>query len=92
MPDANAVARVDPRRLVAVTTAVARRPAQIAVAGGRVFVASNTDHTVVVLTRRRSGASGKPLDVPLNPYGVVAGAGHVWVTGLGENTVTRLDY
>ena len=75
-----------------VTTAVAQGPAQLAVAGGRVFVASNTDHTVVVLNPKTVRRSGKPLQVPLNPYGVVAGAGHVWVTGLGKNTVTRLDY
>jgi hypothetical protein len=92
VPAENAVARVDPERLQAVTTAVAQRPAQLAVAGGRVFVASNTDHTVVVLDPAKVRRSGPPLQVPLNPSGLVAGAGHVWVTGLGENTVTRLDY
>ncbi len=91
-PDDNAVARVHPRRFQVVTTAVAQRPAQLAVAGGQVFVASNTDHTVVVLNPKTVRRSGKPLEMPLNPYGVAAGGGHVWVTGLGENTVTRLDY
>ena len=90
--DDNAVARVDPRLLQAVTTTVAQNPAQIAVAGGRVFVASNTDHRVVVLNPNDIRRKRTRLDVPLNPYGVVAGAGHVWVTGLGANTVTRLDY
>jgi hypothetical protein len=35
---------------------------------------------------------GRPLAVPLNPLAVAAGAGHVWVTGLGENTLTRIDH
>jgi len=90
--ESDAVARVDPTRAQAVTTAVGRSPAQIAVAGGRVFVASNTDHTVVVLDPDNPRKARESLPVPLNPYAVAAGAGHVWVTGVGENTLTRIDY
>jgi hypothetical protein len=90
--ESDAVARVDPTRGQAVTTAVGRSPAQIAVAGGRVFVASNTDHTVVVLDPENPRKARESLPVPLNPYAVAAGAGHVWVTGVGENTLTRIDY
>jgi len=90
--ETDAVARVDPTRDQAVTTAVGSRPAQITVAGGLVFVASNTDHTVVVLDPKHPRRGGTSLRVPLNPYAVAAGAGHVWVSGLGRNTLTRLDY
>jgi len=88
----DAVARVHPVRGQAVTTSSARHPGQIAVAGDRVFVASNTAHTVVVFNPKTVRRTGTPLDVPLNPYGVATGEGHVWVTGVGTNTVTRIDY
>jgi hypothetical protein len=29
--------------------------------------------------------------MPLDPFAVTADARHVWVTGIGENTVTRID-
>ena len=75
-----------------VSTAAARNPSELAVAGGRVFVASNTEHTVAVIDARTGRPAGEPLAVGLNPFAVAAGAGHVWVTGQGDNTVTRIDY
>ena len=89
---ADSVARYDVRSGQTVTTRVARRPAGLAVAGGRVFVASNTDHTVVVLDPDTGGRVGDPLPVRPNPYAVTAGADHVWVSGIGANTVSRIDY
>ncbi len=88
----DAIARVDPASGLVVTTVAARHPGQIAFAGDRVFAASNTAHSGVVLDPKTVRPTGTPLNVPLNPYGVASGAGHVWVTGVGENTVTRLDY
>ena len=71
---------------------MAPRPTGLAVAGGRVFVASNTTRPSSSWTRRRLEPVGDPISVPLNPWGVEAGAGHVWVSGLGENTLSRIDY
>ena len=87
----DAVAKIDPDTRDVITSRVARRPEQLVVARHRVFVASNTDHRVVVLSTR----TGRRLDsvkVPANPYGVAAGEGHVFVTGLGSRTLTRLDF
>ena len=61
-------------------------------AGGRVFVASYTNHTVVTLDPKTGRPVGEPLLVPSNPWAVAAGEGHVWVSGLGANTLTRIDY
>jgi streptogramin lyase len=36
--------------------------------------------------------AAKPLRVSSNPYGMTVGAGHVWVTGLANNTLTRIDF
>ena len=87
----DAVVQVPPGR-PSVSTAAARNPSELAVAGGRVFVASNTEHTVAVIDARTGRPAGEPLAVGLNPFAVAAGAGHVWVTGQGDNTVTRIDY
>jgi hypothetical protein len=93
VPDDDSVVRIHPGSRQVVTTRAGRRPAGLAVAGGRVFVASNTTHTVDVIDpeRVRRGPVER-LRVPLNPYAVAAGAGHVWVAGIGANTLTRLDY
>ena len=34
---------------------------------------------------------GDPFPVPFNPWAVEAGAG-MWVSGLGTNTLSRIDY
>jgi streptogramin lyase len=93
LPEADSVARIHPRTQQVATSEVGGDPAGLAVAGGRVFVASNTTHTVAVVDpeRLRHGPVRR-LRVPLNPYAMTTGAGHVWVTGLGANTLTRLDY
>ena len=87
------VVRIDPRRRNRfVTTAAGHRPAQIVVAGGRVFVASTTDHTVVPINPRTALLDGDPLRVDHNPYAIAADGRAVWVTGLSEDTLTRIDY
>ena len=93
IPTADSVARIDPGGRPTITTAVGRRPAGLAVADGRLYVASNTRHRLEVLDpdRIRRGAEQR-LRMPPNPYAVAAGAGHVWVTGMGANTLTRIDY
>lgn len=92
VPHNDSVARIDPDDRQAPATGVERDPSGLAVAGGRVFVASYTTHTVTVLDADRLRRRPVRVPVPLNPYAVAEGAGHVWVTGLGANTLTRLDY
>jgi DNA-binding beta-propeller fold protein YncE len=92
IPDDDSVARFDPRTGQIVISGAARSPAGLAVAGGSVFVASNTDHTLAVIDPDRPRRVELRLRLPLNPWAVTAGAGHVWVTGLGGNTLTRIDY
>ena len=85
------VERVNPRT----TTAIGRpvdAPEQLAVADHRVFVASYTGDRVVVLDPDDPRAQQERIPVRLNPVGVAAGAGHVWVTSLAEHSLTRLDY
>ncbi|MDA0164267.1 protein kinase [Solirubrobacter ginsenosidimutans] len=85
------IVRIDSRHpRVLVPTATGRRPQQIVAAGGRLFVASYADHTVRVLDPRTSRSIGAPLDVAENPFALVADGQSVWVTGAGDNTVTRI--
>jgi DNA-binding beta-propeller fold protein YncE len=87
----DSVARIDPRSTLAPETPVGRNPAQLVVARNRVFVASQLDDRVVVLDPRSGEPVGTALRVPGDPYAVAAGAGHLWVTGIGGNTLTRID-
>jgi YVTN family beta-propeller protein len=62
------------------------------VAGGRLFVANRNDNTVLVFDPATLKRIGKPIEVGFNPYAMVADERSVWVTGLGDNTLTRIDY
>jgi sugar lactone lactonase YvrE len=90
-PSIDSVARIDPRSRAMRKTGAGQSPTGIAVVGGRVYVASTNNDTVVVLDPRTGRPSGRPVNVAVNPYAVTAGLGHVWVTGQGDNTVSRLD-
>ena len=89
---ADSVARIDVRSRTIVTSAAGRAPAGLAMAAGQVVVASTYDHTIVTFDPRTVRPIGPPLSVAFNPYAVVAARRHVWVTNVGANAVTRLDY
>jgi hypothetical protein len=57
-----------------------------------VFVASFTNHQLVVLDPVTLQPKGDPVRVPFNPYAVTADERGIWVTGLAGSTVTRLAY
>jgi sugar lactone lactonase YvrE len=93
LESADFVVRIDPHRQGgAIPTAAGHRPEHVVAAGGRLFVTSNADHTVVIMNPRTADQEGKPLRVPHNPYAIAADTRGVWVTGLGENTLTRIAY
>jgi DNA-binding beta-propeller fold protein YncE len=89
-PDDNALAKIDPRTRAASTVTVGHFPMQIAVTGGRVFVACVNDSVLSVVDPRSMRLIGQ-VRVPLNPFGVAADAHHVWVTSLSEQAVARVD-
>ena len=57
-----------------------------------VYVADTIDHSVLVLDPKHPRDEPESLPMPLNPYAVTPGAGHVWVSGLARNTLTRIDF
>jgi streptogramin lyase len=59
------IARIDPRGGVA-TSAACHQPTHVVAAGGRIYVACDTDHTVVRFDPRTSKRVGQ-IEVPLNP-------------------------
>ena len=84
---------IDPRRFgVVATSSAGDRPQQSVAAGDRVYVAANTDHTLLVFDPRTGRQTGKPIPMELNPYALAADSRFLWVTGLGGNTLTRLPY
>jgi len=92
VPEDEAVARVDPGTGQTVARDGAREPGQIAFARGRVYLADTIDHSVLILDPKHPRHEPESLRMPLNPYAVAPGAGHVWVSGLAHNTLTRLDF
>jgi DNA-binding beta-propeller fold protein YncE len=86
------IVRVDADGGGQVTGVAGRSPTQAVVAGGTVYVASRNDNTVVVLDPATLEPVAEPLEVRLNPQAMIADSRSVWVTGLGSNTLTRIDY
>jgi streptogramin lyase len=91
MRDADTLAQIDPLSGRTVSSSAGHRPADVAVAGERVLVTSENDHNVLVFDARTGLETGDPIPVALDPYAIATGLGHVWVTGVGSNSVTRLD-
>jgi hypothetical protein len=85
----DSIARVDTEDGSVVPTAAGRSPTQVVVADERVFVASRNDHTVQVLDLEGRPAQD-PLAVDFNPYALATDGRSVWVTGLANDTVTRI--
>jgi DNA-binding beta-propeller fold protein YncE len=92
LPEEDSLARIAPGRKQFLATAAGRRPTGVAVAGGRVFVTSTTGHRVLVFDPDRVQRPRWSLPVPPNPSALAPGPGHLWVTGMGQNTITRIDY
>jgi sugar lactone lactonase YvrE len=93
LESADFIVQVKPdRQGGAITTAAGHRPERAVIAGGRLFVTSNADHTVLTMDPRTVDQEGGALRVPHNPYAIAADARAVWVTGLGEDTLTEIAY
>jgi hypothetical protein len=90
-PRADQAARIDVHTGNVANCATGHQPAGLAFVGGRLFVANRTDHTVVAIDPRTTRRIGDPIRVALGPYAMTYGLGHIWVTGVGEDTLTRLD-
>ena len=88
---ADSVAKIDPQTRAVVTVPAARRPGQIAMECGLVFVAGYLDHSVVTIDPSKDRAVGRRLPAGLYPFASAASDGRVWVTSVGSNTLTRLD-
>jgi YVTN family beta-propeller protein len=92
LDDEDAIARIDAATGNQRTATAGHSPAQSVLADGHLFVASRNDNTVVVLDPKTLKPQGDPIEVGFNPYGLAADERAVWVTGLGDNTLTRIDY
>jgi serine/threonine protein kinase len=92
VPLDNAMARIDldhPRE--GLEGPVTDSPQQPVVAGGQVFVPSFTQGTLVKVSPHRVAPVGPPLRVGRNPVATTADRHHVWVAGLADDTITRVD-
>ena len=92
LPSEDAVARVEAKTGRTVIGSAGRAPADSVVADGRLLVSSRNDNTVVVLEPDTLRVADTPIEVPLNPFSLVGDGRSVWVTGLADNTLTRIGY
>ena len=67
-------------------------PAFALPAGGRVYVASRNTNAVLALDPNTLKPTQDPIGVGLNPYALAADDQSIWVTGLGDNTLTQIRY
>ena len=67
-------------------------PVETLVIGGRLFVSSRNDQTVLVLEPQSTAPLQPPVTVGLNPFALAGTAHSVWVTGTGEDTVTHITF
>ena len=72
-------------------TSVRTRPAWRCSAVGCTWRATRAPASRSSTPTRLRGGPVEQLRVPLNPYAVAAGDGHVWVTGMAGGTATRID-
>ena len=74
------------------TAGAGRNPTTALVAGGLLFVAARNDQSVQVLDTENLRPVQDPIPVGVNPIALAASEdGAVWVTSLGDNTVTRIE-
>jgi DNA-binding beta-propeller fold protein YncE len=90
--EAGVVARIEPRNEQVNTIAAGGRAGQLAVAGGRVWVALVDEGEVTSIDIRTSRRTGDNVPIGLSPYGVAADDESVFVTSRGDGTLTRVDY
>ena len=90
-PKSDQAARIDVHTGNVVNCPTGHQPAGLAFVGGRLFVANESDHTVVAIDPATAHRIGDPVRVGLGPYALRYGFGHLWVTGIGEDTLSRLD-
>lgn len=86
------LARVDRESGSVATIATGGRAGQIALAGGRVWVALVDAGELVAIDITTSRRVGENIPVGLNPFGVAADESAVFVTSRGDGTVTRVAY
>jgi hypothetical protein len=90
--DDNTVMRVDSRTTDTVLIDVPSRPVGIQARGRDVWVASRAASTLTRIDARTLHRRGEPVEVGVNPYALAVTASSVWVTGVGDNSLTRVDY
>ncbi len=92
LEDQNTIVRVGARDGHLIQGPAGSDPTYSLEAGGRVYVASRNTNEVLVLDPSTLKPTHDPIGVGLNPYALVADEQSIWVTGLGDNSLTQIRY
>jgi DNA-binding beta-propeller fold protein YncE len=69
---------------------VGRRPRQVAIGGGRVYVSNYNSSELYAIDERQVELVGEPLDLPTNPFALSVDGDRVWVTSQPDNTLSEV--
>ena len=89
-PLEDTVSRIDDRTGAKVSSGVGRSPTGISARGRRIWVTSFIDHTITRIDPKTSRPTGRPVDVPLNPYRLAVTGDSVWVASVGRGKIARV--
>jgi DNA-binding beta-propeller fold protein YncE len=92
LADQNTIVRVDANARRLLQGAAGNDPTNALEAGASVYVVSRNTNAVLRLDPRTLQNAGEPIGVGLNPYALAADGQSIWVTGLGDNTLTEIRY
>ena len=89
------LSRIDPRRrrIVAIPgPSLGREPPKLVYGSGYVWFANYGEHTLSRIDPRRARIEGDPVPVGLNPNAIAIAGRTAWVTGQGDDSLTRVDF
>jgi DNA-binding beta-propeller fold protein YncE len=89
---AHEVTRVDPKGPRLVRTDVPGRPYGLRARDDGVWVACYGDQSVVRIDPRTGRMVGKPIRVGFNPVAVDVRGHSAWITSVGDNRLSRVDF
>ena len=91
VPGSGSIARISlAKRNTKIQSSIGSTPTRSVAVGRRVYVTMNLDHQIAVIDPATATPIGRRIDVPPNPYAITADARSLWVTGLGNDTLTRV--
>ncbi|HEX6023519.1 MAG TPA: protein kinase [Solirubrobacter sp.] len=90
VPEDDAVYKMITRTGELIPISVGRRPRQLDIGGGRVYVTNYNSSDLYAIDEDRTEVVGEPVRLPTNPYGLFVDGDRVWVTSQPGNKLSEV--